>query len=232
MQKKSLINILIIIILVPAALIITWKLGDRQYWLSSVTVIILAMVPFFVSFEKRKPTAREMVTLATMCAIAVASRVAFIMVPNFKPMLGIVMIVGISLGAEAGFLTGAIGALVSNFIFGQGPWTPWQMFAYGLSGFIAGLLAKAGIMKPERRFSSAIIGGFMIFLLIGPVLDTCSVFLMSTMYNPDASILAIYAAGVPVNAVHGLAVALTLFILCKPMCEKLDRIKNKYGMLQ
>lgn len=230
-NKKNLVfTILIVIVVVPATLLISWKLGDRQYWLVSVIVMLLAMAPFFVNFERRKPDARELTLLAVMCAIAVISRVAFVMLPNFKPMLAFVMITGMALGAEAGFLTGAIGALVSNFVFGQGPWTPWQMFAFGLAGLIPGLLARKGILKPEKRSAVALFGGLLILCIIGPILDTSSVFLMSTMYEPGTSILAIYAAGVPINAVHGICVALTLMLLGKPMCEKIERVKVKYGI--
>lgn len=230
-RARTLIGWLIVLIAIPAALLISWKIGDRMFYLFSVIVMIIAMIPFFLSFENRKPSARELVTLAVMTAIAVISRAAFVMLPNIKPMLGIIMITGISLGAEAGFLTGAIGAFVSNFIFGQGPWTPWQMFAYGLGGFIAGLLAKKGIMSPDKKVRTAIIGAVMIFVLIGPLLDTCTAFLMSTMYEPGSSVLAIYAAGVPVNAIHAVTTGLTLLLLLKPINDKLERIKIKYGFM-
>ena len=231
-NKSILFSGLVVIVLTPAALLLAWKFGGGQFWLTSVVVMILAMLPFFVRFEKRKPGARELVILAVMCAIAVVSRAAFVMLPSIKPMLAIVIITGIALGAEAGFLTGAIGALVSNFVFGQGPWTPWQMFAFGLAGFIAGLLAEKGFLKPEKRLPVALFGGLFIFLIIGPLLDTSSIFLMTAVTNADMYIMAIYLAGIPVNALHALTVAVTLFLLCRPVCEKLDRIKVKYGLMQ
>ena len=231
-SRGALLTGLVVIVLTPAALLLSWKMGSGQYWLTSVVIMLLSMVPFFVRFERRKPSARELVILSTMCAIAVVSRAAFIMLPSVKPMLGIIMIAGIALGAEAGFLTGAISAFVSNFIFGQGPWTPWQMFAFGFSGFIAGILASKGILKPEKRVPVAVFGGLLIFLIIGPILDTCSVLLATSVANADSAILAIYIAGVPVNAVHAAGVAVTLLLLCKPMCEKLERIKVKYGLMK
>ena len=123
-SRATWISILVIILLIPATLLVSRYFGSRQYYLCSAMLIIYSMVPFFLSFEKRKPQAREIVTLAVMCAIAVASRAAFIMVPHFKPMTGIIIITAISFGPEAGFLTGAVSGFVSNFIFGQGPWTP------------------------------------------------------------------------------------------------------------
>ena len=134
-NTKFAVSMLVVLFVVPGTLVATWRFGGTNYYLCSLLLILYAMVPFFISFERRKPQARELVTIAVMSAIAVASRAAFIMVPFFKPMTGIIMITGIAFGSEAGFLTGAVSAFASNFIFGQGPWTPWQMFAYGVAGF-------------------------------------------------------------------------------------------------
>ena len=172
-----------------------------------------------------------MVLIAVMCAIAVASRAAFIMFPQFKPIVGIVMICGMALGPQAGFMTGSISAFVSNFIFGQGAWTPWQMFAFGLAGLLAGYLCRAGVMTSGKRLVTALIGGGMILVLIGPILDTCTLFTMSSVINTEA-VGTVYLSGLPFNAVHGAAVFLTLLILAHPMIEKLDRIKVKYGLME
>ena len=222
---------LAVLIAAPATLLAAWRFGNRKYYLSSLLLIVYAMLPFFVRFEHKKPQARELVTIAVMSAVAVASRAAFIMVPFFKPLTGIVMITGMALGPEAGFLTGAVSGFVSNFIFGQGPWTPWQMFAFGLAGLLAGYLCRAGVMTSGRRLVTALIGGGMILILIGPILDTCTLFTMSSVINTEA-VGAVYLSGLPFNAVHGAAVFLTLLILAHPMIEKLDRIKVKYGLME
>lgn len=224
------LTLLVILAVVPGTLLLSWKMGGRKYYVSSVLLILYAMVPFFLSFEKRKPQAREVVTLAVMCAIAVASRAAFIMLPHFKPMTGIIIISGIAFGSEAGFLTGAVSGFVSNFIFGQGAWTPWQMFAFGMAGFLAGILAKKGIIGRDRRAATAVFGGLAVLLVVGPLLDTCTLFTMSTMVSAE-SVGSIYLSGLPVNLVHAAATVLTLWLLCRPMLEKLDRIRVKYGMM-
>ena len=141
------------------------------------------------------------------------------------------MICGMALGPQAGFMTGSISAFVSNFIFGQGAWTPWQMFAFGLAGLLAGYLCRAGVMTSGRRLVTALIGGGMILVLIGPILDTCTLFTMSSVINTE-SVGAVYLSGLPFNAMHGAAVFLTLLILAHPMIEKLDRIKVKYGLME
>lgn len=230
LSKRTLLSIFIILILVPATILVAWKLGDRKYYLASVLIIIYTMIPFFMVFERRKPKARELVVIAVMCAIAVASRTAFIMLPHFKPMTAIIIITGIAFGAEAGFLTGAVSGFVSNFIFGQGPWTPWQMFAYGIAGFLAGLLYQKGVLKKDK-IPLCIFGALCIMLIVGPLLDTCAIFTMSSNIE-GIGIKAVYLSGLPVNAVHAVATALTLFLVSKPMFEKLDRIKLKYGMME
>ena len=206
------------------------KLINQNYYLICVLIIVIAFVAFFFSYEKKKPQAREIVTLAVMSAIAIASRAAFAMVPFFKPMMGIIMITGMAFGAGAGFLTGAVTGFVSNFIFGQGPWTPWQMFAYGVGGAVAGVLAKKGIMNEEKKLPTAICGYVIIQLIVGPLLDACSVFTMG--YDMEEGyVMTILAAGLIPNLIHGVATALTLFLVCKPMMEKLNRMKLKYGMM-
>ena len=100
------------------------------------------MLPFLLVFEGRRPKARELVTIAVLCAIGIAGRGLFFMLPQFKPVLALTIIAGVAFGGEVGFLVGAMTMLTSNMIFGQGPWTPWQMFAMGIIGFLAGVLFK------------------------------------------------------------------------------------------
>ena len=115
--------------------------------------LLVSAIPFILVFDKKKPQARELVPIAVMAAIAVVGRTVFeiIPLPNFKPCSAIIIITAVAFGPEAGFLTGALTAFVSNFIFGQGPWTPWQMFTWGLVGFLAGILQNAGAFKGVSR---------------------------------------------------------------------------------
>jgi energy-coupling factor transport system substrate-specific component len=115
-------------------------LENFNYYLFSIGIILAALAVMVARFEGHKPRAREIVTLAVMCALCVAGRAAFFMLPSFKPVAAIVIIAGVALGAESGFLVGTLAAFVSNFIFGQGPWTPFQMIGFGLVGLFAGLL--------------------------------------------------------------------------------------------
>jgi energy-coupling factor transport system substrate-specific component len=140
------------------------------------------------------------------------------------------MIAGIAFGPESGFLVGAVSALSSNFFLSQGPYTPWQMMAYGAGGMLAGFLFQQGRF-PRKPLFMGIVGFLIVLVLVGPLLDTCTVFLAPISMNLS-SILAIYISGVTVNISQGLSTFAVLFLLGNPMLEKLDRIKVKYGMME
>ena len=225
----------ILLILIPAAIWLC-SLADRAYYLTSLLVIFLTFAAFFIHFEHRKPQARELVLLSVMCALAVASRAVFAFLPHFKPMMAIIIVTGIAFGPESGFLTGALAGFVSNFIFGQGPWTPWQMFAYGMGGLLAGFLGQAGLLKkhPSRLrdvITISVFGFFCVLLIVGPLLDTSSLFFMMSRFSAGSA-AAVYLAGLPINAVHAAATFTTLLLMGKPLLKKLDRVQVKYGILK
>lgn len=217
-----------------AAVIIGTLVGGRSYVLVSVIVVTSAIVPFFVQLECRRPQARELVLLAVMCALAVVARVAFVWVPHFKPMAAIVMLAGIAFGRSSGFLVGSVAMLASNFIFGQGPWTPWQMLSFGLCGYVFGLLADHGVFPRDNltwgcRLALSAAGAAFVVLVSGPVLDTSALFFMISRITPESAI-AVYLAGVPVNCVQASATFATLLLLANPLLGKLARLRTKYGM--
>lgn len=228
MKKSTFFSFLSIAVLIPATLYLGTHLKGRWYYLTSTLVILESMLPFFLAFETRKPQARELVTIAVMCALAVVSRVA-ILIPNFKPTTAIIMIAGIALGPEAGFMTGAVTAFASNFFFSQGPWTPWQMLGYGVGGFLAGVLFSSGKLK-NNPVILALFGFFSIFLIVGPLLDCSSIFMMMSRITPKY-VIAVFSAGLPNNLIHASACAVTMFLFGRPLFTKLDRLKRKYGMM-
>lgn len=207
----------------------------KSYIITSALLVIYCMIPFFVSFESRKPHAREVVLIAVMTALAVAARAAFIWLPNFKPMAAIVMVAGLGLGPSSGFMVGALSALVSNFIFGQGPWTPWQMLSFGLCGAVFGALGKRGVI-PQSAWSwkmkvmVGLSGGAFVLIVAGPILDTSSVLMMLSAITPSG-VAAVYLAGVPVNAMQAGATFLTLFFVGNALSERLARVRRKYGLM-
>jgi len=232
MKKSTLFSILSLLVLIPATLYLGTHLRGRWHYLTSTLVIIEAMLPFFLTFEARRPQARELVTIAVLAALAVAGRVA-IPVPNFKAITGIVMIAGMAFGPQTGFMTGASAAFASNFFYSQGPWTPWQMLAYGMGGFLAGLFFCGKERKNHRlevllRTVFAFLG---VILLVGPLLDACTVFTTGAKLSWRFA-LAVLAAGFPHNVIHGLSCGVTVLLLSGPLLDKLNRLKIKYGMME
>lgn len=227
MKKSHIVTLIIFLLGIPATLWLGSLLPGKGYFLTSTLVILEILLPFFLAFEGRKPQARELVIMAVLCALAVAARVA-IPIPNFKAIYGIIMIAGIALGPEPGFLVGAVAAFVSNFFRGHGVWTPWQMLAYGGCGMILGFLFRKGKL-PRKPLLMGIVGTAVVMFFAGPLLDTCNILMMSPEMDL-AGILAMYAAGFAVNISQGISTFVVLFLLGKPLLGKLDRIKLKYGM--
>ena len=234
MKKSAVCSLLLIAVLIPATLYLGTRLPGRWYYLTSTLIIMETMLPFFVSFEARRPQARELVTIAVMAALAAVSRAAFAFLPAFKPITAIIMITGIAFGAEAGFLTGALAAFASNFFFGQGPWTPWQMMAYGFGGFVAGLLFYHRTLTSRPLWNALIrtVFGFVcIVAVVGPLLDCCTLFTTGSTITWQFA-AAIFASGLPINLTHGAACGLTMLLVSNPILDKLERLKTKYGMME
>lgn len=230
--KRRIIAALFIFVFVPTIIafgLLQWE--DRHYYIVSFIIILLALIPFAMVFEKRRPKTRELVLIAVMTAIAVAGRAAFYMLPQFKPIVAIVIITGISLGSEAGFASGALTAFVSNMFFGQGPWTPWQMFALGSIGFISGFVFKKGIKSKTDLILLCAYGGAVTFVIYGVIMDTSSLFMMSQRISWQA-LFAMFASGASFNLLHAVSTAIFLLVLAKPVLNKLKRIKLKYGLIE
>lgn len=231
LSKRTIASMFLILILIPVTIWIGITLfDDRKYFVISLAIAVYCMLPFFLIFEGRKPQARELLTIAVLVAIAVAGRAAFFMVPSFKPVVAVTIISAVCFGAESGFLVGALSMLSSNMLFGQGPWTPWQMFAFGMIGFLAGILFQKGILK-ARKLDLCIYGFLSVFLIYGGIMNPASA-LMSYGQVTWASLLAFYISGAPVDLVHAISTVIFLWFLSRPMLEKLERIKKKYGLVE
>ena len=165
-KKRLRIATAVIFSAAPILLGVSFFLNDsRWYMLVSIVMLIVVMVPFFLVFEKRKPKAREIVLIAVLSAITVVVHVFFHIILPLQIGTAMVIIAGIALGPEAGFLVGALARFVCNFFLGQGLWTPWQMFTWGLLGFLAGLAFNRGdVEKINSDHFKAIVGPVMTVL--------------------------------------------------------------------
>lgn len=203
--------------------------GDRKYLFISMMTAVLSCIPFWTSLSRGKYSAKKVVLIAVLVAIATAGRSVFFMFPGIKPMAAVVIVTGISLGAEAGFLTGSLTMLLSNMLFGQGPWTPWQMFSMGLIGLLAGLLATAGKERMEKRSSLCLLGLISPLVIYGGIMNFASLLMMSYTINKE-SIIAIYLSGIPMDMLHAVSTVVFLAVGGKPMLEKIERVKKKHGI--
>ena len=227
MKKSNIATLLVFLLLIPATLFLGAKLPGRSYYITGTLIILELMLPFFMAFEGRKPQARELVLIAVMCALAIVGRVA-IPLPNFKVIFAIIMLSGIAFGPEAGFMVGAIAAFASNFLYGQGPYTPWQMMAYGAGGMLAGFCFAKGRLE-KTPAAMALFGFFAVILWVGPLLDCSTVFLTLSTINLTSAI-TIFAAGFPANLIQAVCTALALLLLGRPFLDRLERVKMKYGI--
>ncbi len=182
--------------------------GDRLYLIASVVLIILAIVIFVRSFERKKPGTKDVVLLSVMISLGVVGRLVFFMIPQFKPCAAIVIITGIMLGKQAGFLSGVMTAFISDMFFGMGPWTLWQMIGFGLIGLISAIIFNQERIEKMGGFAKLILCtyGFLVtFLLYGLLMDSATVFMVTD--KPKLStFIATYSAGIVFNMIHGISI--------------------------
>ena len=232
LSKRTLVAAVLIVLCIPLTIFAgVMYLGNQHYNVTAMLVLIECMVPFFLVFESRKPKARELVTIAVLCAIAIAGRSAFFMLPQFKPVLALVIISGVAFGGETGFLVGAVTMMVSNVLFSQGPWMPWQMFSMGIIGFLAGVLFRKGLLRRSRG-SLAIFGAFAAVIIYGGIMNPAAALMYNSQTINWEMLKAYYVSGLPMDLIHAAATVIFILIAAEPMLEKLDRIKVKYGLVE
>ena len=231
LPKRTVAAAVMILLLVPVTLFVgLFYLDNKKYYFISLLILLECMAPFFLLFEGRKPQARELVVIAVLCAVAVAGRAALFMLPQCKPVMALTILAGVAFGGEAGFLVGAMTMLLSNLLFAQGPWTPYQMFAMGIIGFLAGLLFRRGLLR-RSRVSLAVFGALSAIVVYGGIMNPVSALLWSQALN-GAVLLTYYLSGFPMDLIQAIATFLFLWFAAEPMLEKLERIKVKYGLME
>lgn len=322
-KKRTLVSGIMIFTLIPLTIFLTTLInGNSKYMIASTLVLIYTTVPFFMIYEKRKPKAREIVLIAMMSAITTMTHMFFHITIPLQIGTTMVVISGVAMGPEAGFLVGALSRFVCNFYMGQGPWTAWQMFCWGLLGFLAGLFfnrvsienrfektvaeaadfeqGKGGKSQNRKAVRNSLMGfravmtpilsvifgliiayleylwfpqedytflGWRLYvfgagsLLVGAILQrqklpvgniTLTIFTFLTTFilyggimNISAMVTAmglpgmelswktlkmLYISGVSYDFAHATIAAICMFIIGKPMINKIERIKVKYGI--
>lgn len=230
-MKKISKWICVVVFVLSLAGIIVWQalFAERiNYYVVSVAILVASMLPFFISLEVKHISSREITLLATLIALAVVSRAAFYLVPQVKPIAAVVIVSAVCLGAERGYIIGAFSAFISNFIFGQGYWTPFQMVALGMVGLLAGLIFKA---VRVNRFTLAGVGFVLSTVVYGIIVDL-STLLMAYGENINLeAVISVYGVGLPFSLTFGVATAVFLFLFGTSFINKFNRIKIKYNLI-
>lgn len=216
-----------VLVAVPAVLAACACFQFDQTALVTLAAAAAAVAVFFAGFESSRPALRQIMPTVVLGALAAAGRILFAPVPDFKPVSALCILAGAVFGRRSGFMVGALAALVSNFFFGQGPWTPWQMYAWGLVGYVAGVLADRGWLARTPVLCSY---GFLSGLLYGLLLNG---WYIVGFVHPITwpAVVAAYAVALPFDAVHGAATVVFLLVLYAPWRRKLERIKRKHALV-
>ena len=219
---RSVVKIVVPFVLMPLLVIIGAVIFDgKRYLIIFVGAALLALLLFAAGYEKKPVGSRRMVITAVMTALCIAGR----FIPFFKPVTAITVITAIYLGGEAGFLVGALSALLSNFYFGQGPWTPFQMLAWGMTGLIAGFLAN-----PIKRHKwLLLVYGVLAGIVYSLVMDIWTVLWYDGIFHNELYLTAVITA-LPHTVMYSVSNFIFLWFMAKPFGEKLERIKIKYGI--
>lgn len=225
-KKRITINVLLILAAFGVIVFGVRMFQDRRYNLISILIAFLACIPFYMAYEKKEGNIRRMVVLAVMVAISVVGRLIFAVLPGFKPVTAIVVIAAIYMGSESGFLIGSLSAIISNMFYGQGPWTPFQMLAWGSLGLIAGLPVMQKILKNRGILA---VYGFLAGFGYSAIMDIWTVLSFDGSFSL-ARYLTVQAIALPVSIEYAISNVVFLMLGIGPIGRKLKRINIKHGI--
>lgn len=221
-KVKRILRIIIPLVLIPAVAVCGSVLfSEQKHIFVSLVVAFFSLVLFITGFERKMTGTRRMVLVAVMTAISVLGR----FIPFFKPITALTVITAMYLGGEAGFLVGSLSALLSNFYFGQGPWTAFQMLAWGLIGYVAGLIAE----RLKRNRALLLTYGVLSGVAFSLIMDVWTVLWYSAGVDLELYLASITAA-IPHTILYAVSNFVFLYFLAKPFGDKLERMKIKYGV--
>ena len=224
MRKK--LSIAILLLSVPISVLLAATVfSDKSYAYLSLVIVFISLAALFISFEKKENSARQLIVISIMCVLSIVGRLVFAVIPAFKPVTAIIILLSMYFGGEAGFICGAMTALISNFYFGQGPWTPYQMLAWGLVGLFAGLLAPL----LRRNLIITCVYGALSGVIFSLIMD-----IQTAMWYTNEFNLAVYATKIgtslPFTIIYAVSNVIFLLVLAKPIGKKIERLKIKYGI--
>lgn len=221
-----------LLLAVPVAFAAVFALGFDQAAVLMLAVVAMVLVFFFAGYEAARPALRQIMPTLVLAALAAAGRLLFGPIPDFKPVSAIAIIAGAALGPRNGFMVGALAALTSNFFMGQGMWTPWQMYAWGLVGYVGGALAERGwFTRADGGVARVplLAYGFFSGVLYGAIINTYDVIGFVRPFTWEGAAVRVLAA-LPFDLTHALATCVFLLFLYEPWTRRLARVVRKYNL--
>jgi Prenyltransferase and squalene oxidase repeat len=195
-----------------------------SWHLASFLILSAGLIAGFAWYERSRPPSQVVALVAALAALAIAGRIAFAAFPNVKPTTDIIVFAGYALGGAPGFAVGALTALVSNFWFGQGPWTPWQMAGWGLCGVLGAALALGG--RNAGRFALAATCGFAA-IFYGALLN----FSLMATYGGDLSwrhFWVLEGRAIPFEVAHFTTNVVLALVAGPAMVRMLMRFRERF----
>ena len=187
---------------------------------------VLAVGLMLAGVEASRPAMRQLMPTVVLAALAAAGRLLFAAVPDVKPVSAIAIVAGATLGPQSGFAVGALAALVSNLFFGQGAWTPWQMYAWGLVGYVAGFVCRG---EGRRARVAVYVWGFCSALVYGAILNGFYIIGFVRPLTWQTALAAVLAA-LPFDLIHGVSTVGFLLLVWTPWRASIRRVVAKYGL--
>lgn len=192
--------------------------------LYSFIFAFLVLGVLFLFLERRKLPIASIMLVVTLCAVAAVGRIIFNFIPQVQPVSAVVIIAGLCLGARSGFLVGALSAFVSNLALGQGPWTPWQMLAWGVIGILAGVIGKT---RFKNNLPLLCCFSFFCGFIFSVIVDIYTVASVGEQLNLPMA-LSIFAAGLLFNISHAAGNVVFILLFYRPAEKRIRRIQQKY----
>jgi energy-coupling factor transport system substrate-specific component len=223
------LSIIITILLVFSLLTLTYIKKDTQN--ISIVITLVVFTTLFLSyfyFEKSAMGTKEIALIATLSTFAAVARAAFAALPNIKPTTFLVAVSGYVFGPYEGFLVGSTAGFISNIFLGQGPWTPWQMFSWGLVGAISGFLGK------RRKNISAEVFSVICFFygfLFNWIMNLWHVLGFIKPLNIKTIALA-YASGITFDILHAASSFIFCIVFYDNILKVLKRFKRRLDVTQ
>jgi len=187
---------------------------------------VLILAAAFLRFEKKSAAAEKIVLIAVLSALSAAGRWLFTAIPSVQPSSFIIIMTGIVLGAQTGFMTGALTAFLSSLLMGFGPWTPFQMAAWGLMGGIAGAFCVPLLKYKSLRLAYGAVWG----ILFGWIMNLWMLVSLGLADASLAQIAGVYAASLVFDLMHSSANVLLIFVAGDKFIKILSRVAVKYGL--